>query len=310
MVVLKQALRCVCQGLLNGYPGLRSPLTVSFVAWAELCRFQIGGRLHAAVCRRVTLPFIWSDHPLSHGISVAGYADLVRKAALDLCLIQQPGMTLELADVRLMYIDSDGDLLEIVSDNDLFLTVHEHTYKLNGKNVLITCPIVVKRAESTESSNPNPVVQVPLPCEAPLETTSTSTIKHENVKGSVTFSDEIRNDADHAAKGTLPPSANEHIHQFNQAQKPLDTPTACSASFSLVEANRLVASLVTALQYAVKAQQHIVTHAEIEFCPTRLVGLCATRFCYDFQDRPVPLCNGGASSSSKKNAFYSSEPHL
>jgi hypothetical protein len=52
------------------------------------------------------------------------------------------GMDIELADIRLFYVDSAGDQIEIVSDEDICFAIREYTYNLSIKNLSITSPLI------------------------------------------------------------------------------------------------------------------------------------------------------------------------
>jgi hypothetical protein len=71
--------------------------------------------------------------------------NMVRKEVMTIYWVEHPGMEVDLMDIRLLYIDSDGDKIEIESDDDLYVTVLEHANKLNGKNLRIISPMVKKK---------------------------------------------------------------------------------------------------------------------------------------------------------------------
>jgi PB1 domain len=108
----------------------------------------------AAIFRRVIFPFTakFQDSPLAYSVDVEGYANMARQVVLDIYLAEHPGMAIELADIRLFYTDIDGDQVEIVSDADVCFAIREYTYKLCGKNLRITSPMIKKEGYKGPSS--------------------------------------------------------------------------------------------------------------------------------------------------------------
>jgi hypothetical protein len=108
----------------------------------------------AAIFRRVIFPFTakFQGSPLAYSVDVEGYANMARQVVLDIYLAEHPGMAIELADIRLLYTDIDGDQVEIVSDADVCFAIREYTYKLCGKNLRITSPFIKKEGYKGQAS--------------------------------------------------------------------------------------------------------------------------------------------------------------
>jgi hypothetical protein len=88
----------------------------------------------------------------SYSVDVEGFANMARQVVLDIYSAEHPGMAIELADIRLFYLDVDGDQVEIVSDTDICFAIREYTYKMGGKNLRITSPLVKKENDMEQAS--------------------------------------------------------------------------------------------------------------------------------------------------------------
>jgi hypothetical protein len=108
----------------------------------------------AAIFRRVTFPFIpkFNWFTWSYSADVEGYANMARQAVLGLYSTEQPGVAIELADIRLFYFDVDGHQVEVVSDRDLFFAVREYA----GKSLYLISPLVKKEGHNNSTANVAP----------------------------------------------------------------------------------------------------------------------------------------------------------
>jgi hypothetical protein len=108
----------------------------------------------AAIFRRVTFPFIPKFHwfTRSYSVDVEGYANMARQAVLGLYSTEQPGVAIELADIRLFYFDVDGRQVEVVSDRDLCFAVGEYA----GKSLYLISPLVKKEGHNNSTANVAP----------------------------------------------------------------------------------------------------------------------------------------------------------
>jgi hypothetical protein len=108
----------------------------------------------SAIFRRVIFPFTgkFQGSPLAYSVDVEGFANMARQAVLDILSAEHPGMAIDLSDIRLFYTDIDGDQIEIVSDVDICFAIREHTYKLCGKNLRITSPLIKEEGHKGHAS--------------------------------------------------------------------------------------------------------------------------------------------------------------
>jgi hypothetical protein len=232
---------------------------------SRLCRMTLQGWCQllssfscSALFRTFTLPFrvAWLGDT-TFRVIVDGYADIVRKEVLSLYSEEQPGMSVELADLRLFYVDSDGDQLEIVSDRDVYTAVRDYAINLKGKNLRITSPMVKKegfkgRAPVKANANAANELKAQLGESATLspsngahtETGSTSKTCEEAAQGNtLTFATASQ------TLGVVASSNNEPGHPSKTNEM-----LASSKPLPLVEAmNGAVASLVMASRSAATA---------------------------------------------------------
>jgi hypothetical protein len=106
------------------------------------------------IFRRVIFPFTAGiqGSPRALSVDVEGYVNMARQVVLDIYSAKYPGMDIELADIRLFYVDSAGDRIEIVSDEDICLEIREYTYNLSRQNLCITSPLIKKKGCKGQAS--------------------------------------------------------------------------------------------------------------------------------------------------------------